>query len=149
MIKIQNQIAIVCPTVSMADLGVLTPDELGVAQAKWPGALWRTFPNGVTWRIDVADGATSAQREAAQVELDAMDYPEPEAPRVLVRKAIIVDRLHAAGKLEAAFAALNAAKLYTRQRWETRSAIYSDDPTALALLHAIGADPAVIMAAEG
>jgi len=72
----------------------------------------------------------------------------PENIRVLVPKSKVVDRLQAAGMLEAARAALDSADLYARERWNTRDAIYTDDETALALLNAIGADPAVILASE-
>lgn len=68
--------------------------------------------------------------------------------RRLVRASVIVDRLQAAGLLAAARAALDAADLYTRERWNARAAIYADDPTAIALLQAIGADPAAILAPE-
>lgn len=76
--------------------------------------------------------------------------PKPEVVpiRILVPKSVIIDRLHSVGKLDAARAALDAADLYTRERWNTRTAIYADDPTALGLLSSIGADPAVILAAE-
>lgn len=70
----------------------------------------------------------------------------PAPPRRLVATALIVDRLQAAGKLTAARAALDAADVYTRERWNTRTEIYADDETALAMLTAIGADPAAIMA---
>ena len=73
-------------------------------------------------------------------------YVAPPAPRCLVPKTAIVDRLQAAGKLAAARAALDAADLYTRERWNTRDAIFADDPTAIALLTAIGADPDAILA---
>jgi hypothetical protein len=73
---------------------------------------------------------------------------DPASVRVLVPKRTIVDRLQAAGKLEAARAALDAADLYTRERWNTREAIFADDETALALLSAIGADPDSILAPE-
>ncbi len=63
-----------------------------------------------------------------------------------MRRSIIVDRLHAAGKLIAAREMLDAADLYTRERWNAREAIYADDPTAIALLQAIGADPEAILA---
>jgi len=72
--------------------------------------------------------------------------PQPE-PR-LVRKSVIIDRLHDAGKLDAAYAVLQAAPLYDRQRWESRDAIYYNDPTMLAVLNAVGADPADILAPE-
>jgi hypothetical protein len=58
----------------------------------------------------------------------------------------VVDRLEAAGKLEAARAALDAAPLYTRERWNNRQLINADDPDANALLQTIGADPAAILA---
>jgi len=70
--------------------------------------------------------------------------PEPE-PR-LVRKSLIIDRLQAAGKLDAAYNVLQAAPLYDRQRWETRDSVYFNDPTMLAALNAIGADVDAIMA---
>jgi hypothetical protein len=67
-------------------------------------------------------------------------------PYNLVPTHVIVDRLQADGKLVAARAALDAADLYTRERWNNRDAIYADDPAALALLNAIGADPLAILA---
>jgi hypothetical protein len=73
--------------------------------------------------------------------------PPSAAPalRRVVRKSVIVERLQAAGLLEAARAALDAADLYTRERWNARDAIYADDPTAMALLQTIGADPEAIL----
>ncbi|HKH34649.1 MAG TPA: hypothetical protein VKA80_10895, partial [Beijerinckiaceae bacterium] len=61
-------------------------------------------------------------------------------------KRVIVDRLQAAGKLAAARTALDAQDLYTQERWNAREAILANDPTAVALLAAIGADPAAILA---
>ena len=76
--------------------------------------------------------------------------PPPEAAqpsrRRLVPRSLIVDRLAEAGKLAMARAALDAADLHTRERWNTRTAIFADDPAALALLQAIGADPDMILA---
>lgn len=72
--------------------------------------------------------------------------PEPD-PR-LVRKSLIIDRLYAMGKLDDAYAALQAAPLYDRQRWESRNAVYFNDPTMLAVLATIGADADVVMAPE-
>jgi hypothetical protein len=75
---------------------------------------------------------------------EALSAPPPI--RSLVLKSVMVDRLHAAGLLEAARTALDGASLYDRERWNTRDSVYSDDPTTIALLTAIGADPAVILA---
>lgn len=72
--------------------------------------------------------------------------PADLTPPVIIPKRVIVDRLHVAGKLEAAKAALDAADLYTQERWNTRTDIYADDPTALAMCQQIGVDPAVILA---
>ena len=71
---------------------------------------------------------------------------EPASIRILVPKRLIIERLHAAGRLEAARAALDATDLYTRERWNTRDAIYADDESAIALLDAIGADAGAILA---
>lgn len=101
-----------------------------------------TATDGETLQVAKADAAAM---EAAIVSF-AQSHPDAGAPRALVPKAMIVDRLHAAGKLEAARAALDAADLYVRERWNTRDAIYADDEAAIALLGSIGADPAEILA---
>jgi len=66
-------------------------------------------------------------------------------PYHTVAKRTIVGRLQSAGLLTAARAALDAADLFTRERWNAREAIFADDPTAIALLQNIGADPASIL----
>jgi len=63
-----------------------------------------------------------------------------------VPKIVVVERLHAAGKLAAARTAIDAASLLMREKWNAAQSIKQDDPDALALLTAIGADPAVILA---
>lgn len=91
-----------------------------------------------TWTPEIVAawrGLLLSQKEADEVPV-----------RYLVPKRVIVDRLHDAGLLDAAYAALNAADLYTRERWNTRTDIFADDPTALAVLATIGGDPAVIFA---
>lgn len=72
--------------------------------------------------------------------------PDDKKPPRLVPKRIIVDRLQSAGLLEAARAAIDAADLHTRERWNTRTDIFANDPTALQMCEVIGADPAVIFA---
>lgn len=76
----------------------------------------------------------------------SLDEPEPE-PRRQVLKSVIISRLIDAGLIEAARAALDAdAAAYARWWAPDRPAIYHDDPDALALLAAIGADADVILA---
>lgn len=121
----------------------------------------------VVYRAAPSFPATDQHRDARRfgpVTIDGVQYwvdaigDEPTTqeiaavlapPRRLVSRGTIIERLQAAGKLDAARSALDAAPLYDRERWNSRDAIYSDDPTALALLAAIGADPAAILAPEG
>jgi hypothetical protein len=72
--------------------------------------------------------------------------PPPPDPHRLVPKSVIIDRLNAAGLLQAASTALNA-DLYTRERWYAadRACVYADDPLVIGLLQSIGADPSVIL----
>lgn len=97
----------------------------------WLAAHERNVPT----RIDTYDSLVAVLRAA--------NVP----PYHLVAKRVIVDRLQSNGKLDAARAALDAADLYTRERWNTRDMIFADDPTARGLLVSIGADPDVILAA--
>ncbi|TPL97306.1 hypothetical protein [Mesorhizobium sp. B2-3-10] len=103
--------------------------------------------------VDALPEGAGATRIASEDELwDVLraqfpgGLPEAQLPPRLVPKRVIIDRLHAAGLLEAAKAAIDAADLYTQERWNTRTDIYANDPTALAMLAAIGGDPAVIFA---
>jgi hypothetical protein len=89
-------------------------------------------------------GTSAADRDASI----AAFMPPPAPERRLVRKSTIVDRLQTAGLLQIARAALDAADLYTRERWNARDAIYADDETAIALLTAVGADVVSILAPD-
>ena len=77
-----------------------------------------------------------------------LDYAEPteEPERRLVPKRVIIDRLHEAGLLDRARKTLDAAPLYTRERWNARDAVYADDPDSIGFLRLIGADPDTILA---
>lgn len=85
----------------------------------------------------------TAEEEAAWDAEEAAWEPE----RRKVPKSVIVHRLIDLGKIEAAHDALEADKA-AKARWYAadRPAIYHDDPEALELLEAIGADPEVILA---
>jgi hypothetical protein len=82
----------------------------------------------------------------AVAEVEAGDPPSAE--RAALPKSLIVKRLNDGGLLAAAKAALDA-DLYARERWYAadRPVIYRDDPEALALIAAIGADVEMVMAA--
>lgn len=84
-----------------------------------------------------------AEEEVAD---DATELVTFLTPRRLIPKGVIVERLIAAGKIEAARAALATLSVADQERWNAKPAVYADDPRALALLRAIGADPAVILA---
>ncbi|HWK44931.1 MAG TPA: hypothetical protein VNT30_09430 [Stellaceae bacterium] len=105
-------------------------------------------------RLD--DGATipfdpnNADYVAYEAWLAAGHTPEAPAAAVVpqptyISRLVIVDRLHAAGLLPAALTAL-AADSVSQARWQAATEILTTDATALALLMAIGADPAVILA---
>lgn len=84
---------------------------------------------------------TSKVIESATLE----DRPAQRRP---LAKRVIVERLHAADLLDAARQALDAAPLYDRERWNAREYIFTDDPTAIALVQSIGGDPAAILEVE-
>lgn len=117
----------------------------------------RTFREGqqfvfddVTYPTNWLELATKEDLDSRGIKVEEVEDPTPpEQPSAgAVKKSTIIDRLYATGKLEAARQALDAADLYTRERWNTRTVILSDDPTANAFLVSIGADPAVILAGE-
>ncbi len=103
-----------------------------------------------------ADAATDTgdfyvcSRIASESELDDVlavyGILGPTARRK-VRKSIVQARLIEAGKMDAAYTALMASPIYFA-RWfaPDHPEVYADDPDALMLLAAIGADPETIMA---
>jgi len=80
---------------------------------------------------------TPAQLEAAV----------PPPPRRLIRKTLVKQRLIDLGLMDAAFGVL-VSQPVCFARWFDMDypEVYADDPDALALLEAIGADPAQVMA---
>lgn len=105
-------------------------------------------------------GSTTANtREAynALVWLDGRAKPswddilangDAPAPRRIVPRRVIVDRLHAAGLLDAAKQALSSDS-YKQERWYAlETGPFADDADTIALLRAIGADPDAILAPE-
>jgi hypothetical protein len=81
--------------------------------------------------------------------VESYEVEDIPAQRRLVRKSTITARLIAAGKMEAAHAALMASPInFARWIAADRPAIYFDDPDAIALLTAIEADVEAIMAVD-
>lgn len=80
---------------------------------------------------------------------DRVEHRHAKGPKRFQRKMIaklqIVERLDEMGLLDHALDAIEADRK-TKARWDAAVEIANDDPTALALLAAIGADPAVILA---
>lgn len=72
--------------------------------------------------------------------------PEPEAPRRMIAKALILERLTD----EQLSSALSLMTVRQKERWRMpgKPLIYADDAELLALLTAIGADHAVVLADE-
>lgn len=77
--------------------------------------------------------------------------PEPVSPtpaRRYVRKLLILDRLIAAEKFDAAMGQLGGPGDIQYERWQAAADIASDDIQVRMLLAAIGADPDIILAPE-
>jgi hypothetical protein len=95
-------------------------------------------------------GVTSILDEEELTNVLALyGLPGPVARRRKIPKSVVQDRLIAAGKMEAAKEALDGNAAYFA-RWfaPDHPEVYADDPDALLLLAAIGADSAIIMAPE-
>lgn len=98
-----------------------------------------------TWRVDFASDATDAQKAAGLAALVAFDPNAPE-PMRYISKRIVVERLSAAGKLAAAFAALGGPGALQYERWSASASVDTENPDVIKLLTAIGADLPTILA---
>jgi len=112
---------------------------------------WVNIPGRVDLPTgDVVFGAdTTFDNNEFRIVAATWEQPEPVKARAVIRKSIIVARLHDAGMLETASKALNESTVL-RERWyvSDRPTIYSDDKDAIKFLSGIGADPAAILKAE-
>lgn len=111
-----------------------------------------TIPDEIPHRVVNGRRVAMTEEEIAE---QAADAGVVAVPRWRVRKLVMIERLADAGLLRAAHQALRLGatlanltdeQLLLRERWNGADAVWSDDPHALALLAAIGADPAVILA---
>lgn len=99
-----------------------------------------TRVGGGTETVDLSAEEEAAVRAGWQTNA-------PVTARVKIRKSVVVARLIAAGKIEAAKAALESnAGAFARWMAADHPSVYADDPDAIALVQNIGADPAVILA---
>lgn len=106
-----------------------------------PG-LWRREDAKGEWIEE--DGITSVSDGVTFAEIYAK---RAEPPQRLVSKSVIISRLTAVGKIGAARKALETDDARYARWWAPdRPAINCDDPEAIALLKAIGADPSEILA---
>lgn len=102
--------------------------------------------------VDELPTGAGVTRIASESELDevlaAYGLLGPTARRK-VRKSVVQARLIDAGLMDAAKLALDSNSAYFA-RWfaPDHPEVYADDPDAIALLQAIGADPKSIMAPE-
>jgi hypothetical protein len=100
--------------------------------------------------VDELPAGVGVTRIALEAELDdvlaAYRLLGPTARR-MVRKSVVQARLIEAGKMNAAYAALTSNSAhYARWFAPDHPEVYADDPDAIALLQAIGADPEAILA---
>lgn len=111
-----------------------------------------TYSAEPTFPAEDQFGAGTVREKIGEQWIDWIDErPDDDAiaarfapPRSLVSKSVILARL-TDQQLDAALAAMTNRQ---RERWRSpdHPAIYADDPEAVALLKAIGADPATILA---
>jgi hypothetical protein len=108
---------------------------------------WSSAASAYVTELPEGAGVTPIASEA---ELDAVlaayGLLGPTARR-MIRKSVVQARLIEAGKMNAAYAALTANPVYFA-RWfaPDHPNVYADDPDAIALLVAIGADAEAVMA---
>lgn len=80
-------------------------------------------------------------------EVDAADPTIPEPDRRPIAKSLVMARLSAASKLDAAFAALMAKPdLFARWFAPDRGFVNSDDPDTIGFLQQLGVDPIAMLA---
>jgi hypothetical protein len=119
----------------------------------WSSASAGYVPAGDTGYLAWSGAGGWPTRIVSEEELDAVLVAAgcgdraPHPPKRQVLKSVIIARLIEAGKITAAKAGLEQdAAAYARWWAPDRPAINHDDPDALTLLAAIGADAEAIMA---
>lgn len=111
---------------------------------------WSSYAGAYLQALPEGAGVTPIASEEELTEVLAVyGLPGPVAMRRKVRKSLVQARLIEAGLMNAAYAALIANPI-SFARWfaPDQPEVHADDPDALALLAAIGADATPIMATE-
>ena len=128
---------------------IVAGDDAQLWSSAAPGFVAADDGGYLAWRA----AGRQPTRIASEAELDAvliaagLGARAPHPPKRTVPKSMIIARLIADGKISDARAALDAdSAAYARWWAPDRPAINFDDPDALALLAAIGADHETIMA---
>lgn len=87
------------------------------------------------------------EAERAELGIVVLPEPEPEPVRRLIAKSVVQERMHDAGKLSAALAALQSQPIFFA-RWFAPDwpNVYFDDEGLLTVLGAIGCTEAEIAA---
>lgn len=141
-----SQIALVSPedvVDRVVPAATIDPNAGTKAGWRWlPVVTAEAAPAGKVWSGPVQYEVGEA---SVQAFYDLVDEPPP--PRRTILKSLVTARLIAAGKIGAAYQALNAdPSAFARWFAPDHGEVYADDSDALALLAAIGADAEVIMA---
>lgn len=104
-------------------------------------------PEGFTAIFDESVGGSGWTWDG---EKFSRPYEEPQPiPPPQIAKSVVTARLIAAGKIDAAVAAiLSNPSAFARWVAPDKPVINADDPEAIAMISAIGADPVTILATE-
>jgi hypothetical protein len=117
-----------------------------VLSAPLPAVGWVRLPNGD--QVSPAVAGWEGGGDPPLYRIEEYEPPAPEPPRATVLKSVIISRLtdEQLAMVSAAFA--QPENLRLRERWYApdRPTVYCDDPDAIAMVLAIGADPEVILA---
>ena len=114
----------------------------GVEIQSWPDVPGRINLPGL---VVVMGADVGWENDEYRLDQKTVADPEPQpAPRRLVLKSTILDRL-TDQQVEDAVALMRQKQL-ERWRCPDKPGVYFDDPETLAVLNAVGADPAVVLA---
>lgn len=126
-------------------VGQMSPPVLG-----WEGDgynLVAITPVAVPAGQQIAGPVTLTYDAASNTAVESATLQPIPVVRPMVPKSLVQSRIIAAGKMDAAYAMLTGNSAFFA-RWFAPDwpQVYCDDPDAIAFVHALGLDPAVILA---